>query len=91
MAERGVAVDALDYAGGVQLIQACEDFTYNGHPVVALGDLVQGHGDPPHSPLPPMVQGTSWFTINGIPICRQGHIAICGHPTTGRPDFVVIE
>lgn len=78
-------MEGLDFAGGVQLIQANPWYRLEGHPIVVLGDLVQSHGDPPHSPLPPMIQGTPWYTINGVPVCRAGHLAVCGHATTGRP------
>ena len=30
-----------------------------------------------------MAEGSSWVTIDGIPICREGDLASCGHPATG--------
>ena len=83
----GVAVNALDSAGGAQSVQANEWFKVEAQPIVVIGDLVEAHGVPPHSPPPAMVQGSSWFRVNGSPVCRAGHLASCGHPTTGRPWF----
>lgn len=85
----GVAVNALDAAGGVQMTQANQWFRIEGQPVVVIGDLVEGHGDAPHSPPPPMVTGAEWFRVGGIPVCRAGDTASCGHATTGRPWFRV--
>lgn len=87
----GVAVNALDTAGGAQSVQANHWFRLGGQPVVVIGDLVEAHGEPPHSPPPAMVEGSAWFRINGVPICRAGHRASCGHATTGRPYFRVMS
>lgn len=81
----GVAVKTLDFAGGVQLIQANPWYRIETQPIVVIGDLVDSHGPSPHSPLPPMVEGTNWYRVGGIPVCRAGHLALCGHATTGRP------
>ena len=83
----GVAVHALDIAGGPQQTEANTWFRVQAEPIVVIGDLVQAHGDPPHSPPPPMVEGSAWFRVGGIPVCREGHHASCGHATTGRPWF----
>jgi uncharacterized Zn-binding protein involved in type VI secretion len=81
----GVAVNALDSAGGIQQTQVNTWHRIQGEPVVVIGDLVAAHGDPPHSPPPPMVEGEEWYRVGGIPVCRAGHAAACGHTTTGRP------
>lgn len=85
----GVAVNALDAAGGVQSTQANPWHRVAGEPIVVIGDTVAAHGAPPHSPPPPMVIGADWYRINGIPVCRAGDTASCGHATTGRPWFRV--
>jgi uncharacterized Zn-binding protein involved in type VI secretion len=87
----GIAVKALDSAGGAQLAGGQDFVTVEDQLVVVLGDPVTPHGLPPHSPLPVMVQGTDWLTIDGIPVCREGHAASCGHPTTGRAWAQIIE
>lgn len=86
---RGVAVNALDAAGGVQQTQANTWFRVAGQPIVVIGDTVAGHGDPPHSPPPAMVTGAAWFRVGGIAVCRDGDVAACGHATSGRPWFRV--
>jgi len=87
MTARGVAVHALDAAGGAQMTEVNTWFRVEGEPIVVIGDLVTAHGNPPHSPPPPMVEGSAWFRVAGIPVCREGHHASCGHATTGRPWF----
>lgn len=84
---RGITVKALDSAVGVQIPPPpMQDFWFvEDELVVLIGDLVEGHGPPPHSPPPQMVTGSDWMTINGIPVCRRGDLAACGHETTGRP------
>jgi len=84
----GVACVSVDSAGGIQLGMQAAKFKVRGNPVVVVGDLVQPHPfDLPHSGAPFMVQGTAKFRVNGIPVCREGHLANCGHATTGRPFF----
>lgn len=79
----GIAVKALDTAGGAQLAGGQSFVTVAGALVVVLGDPVTPHGLPPHA-SPVMAEGCAWLTIAGIPVCREGHLASCGHPTTGR-------
>lgn len=79
----GIAVVGADSAGGTQLGGGQSFVTVEGMLVVVLGDPVAGHGQPPHA-SPVMAQGTPWFTINGIPVCKAGDAASCGHPSTGQ-------
>lgn len=84
----GVACVGVDHAGGMQLGMQGASFKVAGSAVVLLGDAVQSHPPlPPHLGAPFMVEGASTFRLNGIPVCREGHKANCGHPTTGRPFF----
>lgn len=84
----GVACVSVDVAGGTQLGMAAAKFKVRGNPVVVIGDAVEPHPPaPPHSTSPIMVEGTGKFRVNGIPVSREGHLASCGHPTTGRPFF----
>jgi len=83
----GVAVHALDVAGGAQMTEVNDWYRIEAQPVVVIGDLVEAHGVPPHSPPPPMVEGSAWYRVGGIPVCREGHKAACGHATSGRPWF----
>jgi uncharacterized Zn-binding protein involved in type VI secretion len=85
----GVAVETLDFAGGRQLGGGGAGFRVVGRVVVVIGDPVLPHGSGAHGGMPVMVTGQARFRINGIPICREGDLASCGHPTTGRPKFRV--
>lgn len=78
----GIARINQDTAGGL-IVGALQDLvTVEGTLWAVLGDPVQGHGIAPHA-APVMAQGSSFITINGIPVCREGHLASCGHPATG--------
>lgn len=83
----GIACKSVDAAGGTQIAGGQSKFKVRGQLAVVLGDKVEPHGEPPHSPLPVMVQATGRFRIQGIATCRAGHVASCGHPTSGRPFF----
>lgn len=79
-----------DSAGGV-IVGALQDFvTVEGTPWSVLGDAVAGHGPDAHGG-PVMAQGSSFITINGIPVCRQGHQATCGHPATGSSSMKISD
>ena len=88
----GIAVKALDVAGGAQLAGGQDWFSVEGQLVVLRGDPVT-----PHLPLVPlhtaplMAQGSPWMSIDGVPVCRAGHLANCGHATTGRNWFLIDE
>ncbi len=84
----GIAVKGKDSAGGAQLAGGQDFVTVGGDLVVLLGDPITPHGLPPHD-APVMAEGTPWFTINGVPVCRAGHNATCGHGSTGR-DWVSV-
>jgi len=82
----GIAVQSKDKAEGIQLGGGQTFFIVEKLPVIVVGDPVQGHGPVVHA-APVMAEGSSWMTLNGIPACRLGHKASCGHPTTGRSWF----
>lgn len=85
---KGITVKNLDTAGGVQLAGQQSTWTVEGQPIVLLGDPVSGHGLPPHA-APVMAEGSDWMTIDGIPVVREGNLANCGHPATGRGWFTL--
>jgi uncharacterized Zn-binding protein involved in type VI secretion len=82
MASHGIARVGVDTAGGTQLGGGQGFVRVGGALVAVLGDAVAGHGDAPHA-APAMAEGSLFARINGIPVCRQGHLATCGHATTG--------
>lgn len=80
----GVARRSVDVAAGAQ-IGLGQDWVYvEGHHWMILGDVNEPHLIWRHVPGPDlMVQGSPFVFIDGIPVCREGHLAGCGHPTTG--------
>jgi len=78
----GIARKGLDIAVGSQLNGGQGFVTVEGALWVLLGDPVQGHGLAPHD-APVMAQGSSFVRIHGTPVCREGHLASCGHASTG--------
>jgi uncharacterized Zn-binding protein involved in type VI secretion len=87
----GITVKTADQAGGAQLAGGQNFVTAGGLLVVVLGDPIEPHPmGPPHDTNPVMAEGCDWLTINGKPVCREGHKANCGHATTGRPWVQVV-
>ena len=80
----GVARRAMDTAAGAQIGARQTFVTVESMLWMVLGDVNAAHGLFPHVPGPDaMAQGSSFVSINGIPVCREGRLAGCGHPTTG--------
>lgn len=87
----GVATQSVDTAAGAQIGANQTFVTVNGMLWMVLGDVNAAHAPTPHVPGPDaMAQGSPFIAINGIPVCREGHLAGCGHPTTGR-EFMKIS
>lgn len=80
----GVARRASDTAAGSQIGNG-QGFVYVEDQLwMILGDVNAGHGLPPHVPGPDaMAEASSYVAIDGINVCREGHLAGCGDPTTG--------
>lgn len=78
----GIARVGQDSAGGTILGGGQSFVRVQGTAWAVLGDAVAGHGNNPHS-SPTMAQGSGFVRINGIPACRAGHLASCGHAATG--------
>lgn len=82
----GVSVLMKNSAGAPIIGPGAVPWNLEGSPISLLGDAVTGHGEPPHSG-PTMVQGSSWFTIDGIPVVCAGCLASCGHAADGQVWF----
>ena len=57
-----------------------------GRKVVLVGDAIAAHPPCPKVPVhcaATMAAGSSWVKIGGVPICRAGDAASCGHASTG--------
>jgi uncharacterized Zn-binding protein involved in type VI secretion len=81
----GVSRVGVDNAGGTIVGNLAPTVKVNGSPVAVQGAQVSGHGRGSHSN--PVMQGHSGTVkANGIPICRAGDPASCGHPATGSGD-----
>lgn len=78
----GIARKDIDTAGGIQLGGGQGFVRIEGHEWILLGDPIQGHGVPPHD-APVMAEGSPFVRIGGVPVCRAGHAATCGHVSTG--------
>lgn len=82
----GIARKQLDSAGGTQLAGGQDFVRVEGQLWVLLGDPVASHGDAPHN-APVMAEGSPFVRISGTPVCRAGHLASCGHASTGSADM----
>lgn len=78
----GIARVGTDAAGGTITGALVPSVTVNGKPIAVKGAGVAGHGNSPHS-APVMVGASGTVTAGGIPICRAGDAASCGHAATG--------
>ena len=82
----GVARVGQDTAGGTQL-GGGNDFVYiDGALEVVRGDAVAAHPPCPDVPVhcsPTMAGASAFVFIDGIPVCRAGDAATCGHASTG--------
>lgn len=81
----GVARVGTDAAGGTILGGGNSHVFCNGALVAVLGDAVAGHGKSPHA-APVMASASGSVFINGIPVCRAGDAASCGHGASGSGD-----
>lgn len=84
----GCARRYRDHARGLLLSGSNHHVIVNGSPAATRGTRVAGHGRGKHR-SPTMVQASSTVFINGIPVCRQGDSASCGHRTTGSSNVIV--
>jgi uncharacterized Zn-binding protein involved in type VI secretion len=71
-------------AGGVITGPGMPTWIILGKPISLLNDDVQSHGNGAHNSAK-MTQGSTWMTINGIPVIRSGDAASCGHTANGDP------
>lgn len=74
-----------DKAGGRLVGILAPTVFVNGTNITVVGDLVAPHGTDPHA-APVMAEGSGSVYAQGIPVCRAGDRATCGHPATGSPD-----
>lgn len=88
----GVTRRAMDFAAGAQIGAQQTFVTVQSQLWIVRGDINTPHGLMPHTPGGDnMAEGSSFVTINGIPVCREGHRAGCGHATSGADWFKISD
>lgn len=78
----GIARVNQDTAGGTIVGALAPTVFVNGRPIAVKGAAVVGHGIGAHAG-PVMAQHSGTVFAEGIPVCRRGDQATCGHPATG--------
>ncbi|MFC4213990.1 PAAR domain-containing protein [Pseudophaeobacter arcticus] len=78
----GVSRISQDAAGGTLIGVLAPTVVVNGSPVAVLDCAVEGHGLVPHA-APVMAEASGTVFAGGIPLCRTGDAASCGHLATG--------
>ena len=78
----GISRVGVDTAEGTIVGNLAPTVLVNGSPAAVKGAEVSGHGRGSHR-SPVMDGSSSTVYANGIPICREGDAASCGHPATG--------
>jgi uncharacterized Zn-binding protein involved in type VI secretion len=81
----GISRVGIDSAGSRIVGALAPTVLVNGAPVTVLGAPVLPHGKGPHAG-PVMITASSTVSAGGIPICKAGDIASCGHATSGSGD-----
>ena len=81
MAAKKVGQVGVATAGGVITGPGAPTVKARGIKVVVLGDHVAPHGTGPHAGAV-MVQASMSVFAEGIPVCREGDAASCGHTLT---------
>jgi uncharacterized Zn-binding protein involved in type VI secretion len=75
----GIARATQDLAGGTITGVLAPTVFVNGKPIAVKGATVDPHGTGSHASS--VLDGSSLVVFaNGIPICRVGDLASCGHP-----------
>jgi len=74
-----------DTAGGTIIEALAPSVFVNGYPIAVLHCKVQGHGPGVHAG-PVMAESSATVFAEGIPVCRAGDAASCGHKATGSPN-----
>ena len=85
----GVSLVGTDAAGGTITGQLQSRVFDRGSALAVIGDSVAPHGPPtpPHQSAV-MAEGSSRVYIDGIPVCRAGDAASCGHAASGQSHHV---
>lgn len=85
-----ISLVGVNAAGGVITGGGQDYHTVQGSITAVKGDGVSSHGKSPHS-SPVMAEGHNWYTINGIPVVCEGHLATCGHAADGQDWYTITD
>ncbi len=73
----------IDTAGGGVITAVGQAFVkIDGALWIVVGDPVASHGTGGHASAT-MAAGATFVSIDGVPVCRLGDAATCGHTATG--------
>jgi uncharacterized Zn-binding protein involved in type VI secretion len=78
----GISRVNADSAGGTIIGNLAPTIQVNNSPIAVKGASIVGHGRGTHR-SPVMVGASSTVFANGIPVCRSGDSANCGHTASG--------
>jgi uncharacterized Zn-binding protein involved in type VI secretion len=88
----GVSRLEIDSAGGQLVLNPMEESLIkvfaNGYPIAVLGATVSSHGRSFHRQTT-MASASEKVFAYGIPVCREGDVAGCGHTATGSENVIV--
>lgn len=80
----GISRVGVDSAGGTIVGALVPSVHINGAPIAVVDAAVDPHPPtPPHTTAPVMVGHSATVRAGGIPVCRAGDAASCGHAATG--------
>ncbi len=83
----GITGCFTDSAGGVVLGGSNTTVLVNGVPGAVITTPITPHGDGSHA-TPQMVGSSTSVFFSGLPVCRVGDSASCGHQATGSSDVI---
>lgn len=87
---RPVAVISGLVGPGVLILPLVPRCIIGAFPVAVGGTRITPHGNSPHSPVPFLIPSQFRVLARGIPLCRAGDIASCGHVALPGPNFTVL-
>jgi len=82
----GISRVGMDTAGATIISGNFGKVKVNGMPIAHVNSLVANHcgGDCPNKHTAPVITtGSGRVRVGGIPVCRAGDFASCGHSATG--------
>lgn len=78
----GITRVNLDSAGGLVTSSPQTFVRVEGELAAVAGAAIAPHGGPPHA-VATLPTGSSFLSINGIPVVLAGMTATCGHVPSG--------